>query len=242
MEEVKNTTPPIFAGALNNKSFVIKFLIFSLVFWILEFAYQFYFLIPGELQGSLVRSFALAGATFIGLALLSSALFIWKPRFAQYWYIRRSLGLMGFVFTIFHVLSVLTFLFQWDVLALFWSINPFVNPLIFGILAIPIFFLMFVTSTDWALMKLGYRTWKTIHRLVYLGYLSMVMHFLTINTELLFNPAGYLLLLITFFALAGEFIFFIQKIVKHQSSRKAIIIGIFIILLWIISLYIIFSQ
>ncbi|MBI4181938.1 MAG: DM13 domain-containing protein [Candidatus Aenigmarchaeota archaeon] len=213
---------------------MLKFLAFSLVFWGLEFAYQWYVLIPGEVGGALVRSFALAGATFFGLALCSSAVFRWKPRWVKYWYVRRSLGVMGFVFIILHFVSTQQFLFNWDLPALFWSLDPFQNPVLFGLAAMPIFFLLAITSFDWAVDKLGQRKWKAIHRLVYFGYLFSVFHFLLINPALLLNPAGYLLLAVTALAVGGDLYWFIRTVVAKKSSKLGIAVGVLVILLWLV--------
>lgn len=230
----------LFEGAVKNLKFVIGFIVFSLIFLLLEFAYQFYILIPGEFIGSVIRSSALSGATFIGGALFSSSLFKLHPLWAKYWYVRRSLGVMGFVFIVVHFLSVFNFLFQRDFSALIWNLNPFENPIIFGLLAFPIFFLMAITSTDWAVEKLNPKRWKTIHRLVYFGYLFAVFHFLTINPEILMNIAGYLLLLVTFLALAGELYWFINTAKKYSFRSLGTIIGLTVILLYLLFFFIAF--
>lgn len=230
----------LFSGARKEWRFVFKFLAFSFVFWILQFAYQFYFLIPGEVGGSLVRSFALSGATFIGLALLSSSVFKWRPSLAKYWYVRRSLGVMGWFFISLHILTVIGFLFQGDTSGIFYSLNPFQNPIIFGVLAFPIFFLMAMTSTDWAVEKLGFRKWKAIHRLVYFGYLFAIFHFLLINPALLMNPAGYLLLVVTFLALAGQLFWFLKIASRKKFSTLGSGVGFLVIFLWLLLGYLAF--
>jgi len=221
----------LFEGAIQNWKFVVKFILFSLIFFALQFYYQLYVLIPGEFNGSLLRSAALSGATFFGAALFSSALFKWRIVSSKYWYIRRSLGVMGFVFILIHVLSVTTFLYQWDFQALFWNLNPFENPIIFGLLAFPIFFLMALTSTDWMVEKISYTKWKMLHRLVYFGYIFAVMHFLLINPALLMNLAGYLLLVITFLALTGQFFWFLKISSEKKFSTLGTKIGFVVIFL-----------
>ena len=72
----------LFEGAIKNWKFVVTFVTLAVIFWLLEFSYQFYVLIPGELYGSLLRSFALAGASFIGTALFLSSIFRWFPEHA----------------------------------------------------------------------------------------------------------------------------------------------------------------
>ena len=96
----------LFEGARQNKKFVAKFILFALIFWLLQFSFQYYFAVPNEpesslfkgagnlLQTSLVRSLAFSGATFFAIALLLSSFFRWKPNYAKYWHVRRSLGVM----------------------------------------------------------------------------------------------------------------------------------------------------
>lgn len=231
--QTRSSTPVLFAGAIKNWKFLVKFLLFSLVFWLLELFYEYFGLVNHDLGSALVRSFALAGATYIGFALLSSSIFKFRPRLARYWYIRRSLGVMGFVFILFHALSVILVIYSGDLAGLVYSLNPLENPIIFGILAFPIFFVMAITSTDWAVAKLGYAHWKNIHRLVYFGYLSAVFHFLLVNPSVLKNIPGYLLLVTTFAVLAGELYWFLKIAKKNNFRSRGTLVGILIIVLYL---------
>ncbi|MFH1977886.1 MAG: ferric reductase-like transmembrane domain-containing protein [Candidatus Aenigmatarchaeota archaeon] len=183
----------------------------------------------------MIRSFAFSGATFFALALLLSVVFKFKSRLAKHWPTRRNLGVLGFLFIVIHVFSVIQTNFQGDVSGTFYNLNPLVNPLIFGWLAYPIFFLLFITSSDWAVAKLRTK-WKVVQRLMYFGYLGAVLHFLTINPSALWNIAGYLLIFVTILAMAGGLFWFIKLVASGRSSRR----GIIIILLWILGLYLIF--
>ena len=226
----------LFEGAIKNWKFVITFVVLSTIFWFLEFAYQFYIFTPGDLEFSLIRSFGFSAATFFGLALLSSSVFKWKPALAKYWDVRRNLGVMGFVFLLFHFRSVMAFVLEEDLSQIVWSLNPFENPLFFGLIGFIVFFLMAITSFDWAVAKLGSK-WKMIHRLVYFGYWAGVSHFLLINPPALMNPAGYLLIAITFLALAGQLFWFIKTASKFNFKTRGTLIGIFVIFLYLVTLY-----
>jgi len=230
----------LFEGARKEWRFVLAFLALSIVFWLAQFVYQFYVLIPGEFGGALVRSFALSGATLIGLALLSSSFFKFYPKYAKYWYVRRSLGVVGFAFIALHFWSVINFLFQGKPQGIFYSLHPIENPIIPGFFAYMIFFLMAITSTDWAVEKLSYPRWKALHRLVYLGYFGAVFHYLTINPALLVNAAGYLLLVVTFLALAGQLYWFIRATAKYNFSTLGAKIGFLVILLYLGFGYLVF--
>ncbi|MDO8537478.1 MAG: ferric reductase-like transmembrane domain-containing protein [archaeon] len=227
-----------FGGARKNWKGVLGFIIFSILFWFIQFWHQLNVLGTQPVEIALLRSFSLSGATFIATALLLSSIFRFVPKYAKYWDVRRSFGVMGFVFVFLHYMSVVSALFKGNILSVYAfafssPIDPFVKPIIFGMLAFPIFFLMFLTSTDWAYDKLGEKKWKAIHRLVYFGFMLAVFHFLLINPPALMNLAGYLLLAITFLALAGELYWFIQTILKKRGSTLATAIGILIIFLYI---------
>ena len=226
----------IFEGSLKQWKFVLAFSAFAILFWLLEFLYQYYFFSAGDLKSSIIRSFALAGATFIALSLLSSVLFKFAPKYTKYWTVRRLLGEFGFFFTTIHILAALNFVFAWNLAFVYMSLNPLENPLIFGSIAYPIFALLALTSTDWAVAKLGAK-WKMVHRLVYFGFWASVFHFLTINPPAIMNPPGYFLLLVTFLALAGE-LFLWYKTVSAKSFRTiGTWVGIVLILLYVITAY-----
>ncbi|MSU74989.1 MAG: FAD-dependent oxidoreductase [Candidatus Magasanikbacteria bacterium] len=209
---------------------LLIFLPIPTVLWALEFLYQYYYLIPKEFGGALLRSAALSGATLIGAALFTSAIFKWWPRLAQYWRIRRYLGVSGLVLVVVHVLSVSHYLFNWQIQFAYYSFNPIKNPIIFGSIALPIFLAMALTSTDWAVEKLGARRWKNLHRLVYIAYLSAIFHFVFINPDLLKNPAGYLLLSITALALLGQLYWYFKISAKRKFQSIGTYIGAVIII------------
>ncbi len=202
----------------------------ALVFWFTQFGLQFFWLTKDELGGSLVRSFALTGATLIGAALFSSAMFKWFPKTARHWRIRRYLGVSGFIFISFHVLAVLKYLFNFDVNGAYYSFNPFENPIIFGSIAFPILFVMAATSTDWAVDKLTPKRWKFIHRFIYIAYASAIFHFILINPELLKNPPGILLLVITSLAVLGQLYWYIHTAFSRKFKNRGTYVGLLIII------------
>lgn len=227
----------LFEGAKKNWKFVLKFMAFAITFLLVEFAYQFYVASPGEMELSLVRAFSFAGGTLIAAALLSSVIFKFKPAMAKHVMTRRLFGVTGFIFGAMHSTFVIGFLFNWDLFAPYsFGLNPFVNPIVFGTIAYIIFFLLFITSTDWAMAKLGAK-WKLLHRLVYFGFWALVSHFLLVNPPALMNLAGYLLIIISFLALAGELFWFIKMRAQKNFSGIGTLIGILVIFLYLITIY-----
>lgn len=237
--------PPSSSTSAPKKTYwglMLKFATLAALFWLLEFAAQFFWLAKGELGGSLVRSFALAGATLVGSALFSSALFRFWPRLAVHWRIRRYLGVSGFIFIFLHVVSVYNYFFGWDILSAYYSLNPIENPIIFGSFAFPILFVMAATSTDWAVQKLTPKIWKIIHRFVYIAYIASVFHFMLINPVLLKNPPGYLLLAVTAAALLGQLYWYIITAYKRRFHSLGSFVGIGIIIMTIVIGILVYTQ
>ncbi|MFQ6011870.1 MAG: FAD-dependent oxidoreductase, partial [Nitrososphaerales archaeon] len=217
----------LFAGARKNPKYVLSASALALAFWLLQFADQYLFLIPGEFEGSIVRSFALSGATLISLALIIGPLrTLTKYNLLAH---RRTVGVWGFTFIIMHFITVSVFLFESDLSRLFWDSNPVANPLLFSVGAFPIFVAMWATSTDWAVEKLSFKRWKFLHRLVFLAYIAAVAHYSLINPELLLNPSGYLLISFTVAAFSLELAAFV-KTVRRKGFGKGGAIGLLIIL------------
>ena len=216
---------------------LIIFSFFALLFWFIEFLLQWYWLTKGDLGGSLVRSFAFTGTTLIGCSLFSSAIFKWWPRTAGHWRVRRHFGVSGFVFIFFHAISVYYFYFYFDLKRIYFSWNPFENPIVFGSLALPIFMIMALTSTDWAMQKLTPRVWKFIHRFVYIAYVSSIFHFVLINPSFLSNPPGYLLLGVTFLAVFGQIYWFFAIASKKRFRSWGALVGFGLIALTLILAY-----
>jgi hypothetical protein len=77
--------------------------------------------------------------------------------------------------------------------------------------------------------------------LVYFAFIAAILHFVQINPELLLNPAGYLLLFVTFLAIVLEVFAFIKTILKNKKAVPALI-GIFIILIGGIGFYLAFEN
>ncbi len=208
-------------GEIRSKKFyILKAGLVAAAFWLVEFAYQYFFTSAGDLGSSLVRSFSFSGATLIGIALAMGPLAQLKPEwnFVEY---RRTFGVAGFTFAILHYFSVLNFFYQFNLGALYFDLNPFKNPILFGTLAFLFFIPLYLTSTDWAISKLGFRTWKTIHRLVYFAFLFLIAHFVLINPPLLQNPAGYLLIAVSFTTLALELAAFAKKVRAGKAGMGA---------------------
>lgn len=214
----------------------------ALVWWLLEYIYQYYQAVPGELGVRLVRSFGFSGATFISLALLSSTVFKWFPRTAVHWRVRRYLGVAGFVFIFLHVMAAWRFYFNYDLRAIYFSWNPLENPIVFGTMAFPILFVMAATSTDWAMRKLK-RWWKFIHRFVYLAYLASIFHFVLINpTIVLHTLPGRFLLVVAAVTVAAQLYWYIRISLRRHFRSVGAIVGLMIIIAGVATGYFVYRR
>lgn len=211
VQSIKNDFRELSSELWGKKFYIFKAALAALAFLALEVGYQYFVLVPGEFYGALLRGAALAGATLIGVAVSLGPLAALKPEwnFVEY---RRTVGVSGFLLVCVHVTAVLSKYFNFDLSAVYYDFNPFRNPLVFGSMALSLFALLFLTSTDWAIGKLGFRNWKSLHRLIYPAFILSVLHFTQIKPRLLYNPAGYLLLGVTFAAMALQLAGFSKKV------------------------------
>ena len=214
----------------------------AFLFWLLQFALQYWRLSSGDLPGSLIRASSFAGATLIGAALFSSAIFKWFPQTARYWRYRRYLGVSGVVFVSFHAFAVYYYYYGFNLSAVYYSLNPVENPVVFGSLALPFFLLMALTSTDWALQKLGGRNWKTLHRFVYIAYPLSIFHFLLIRPEVLATAPGILLLTVTALAVFGQIFWFFKIAGAKRFRSLGSLVGFAIIIVTLVIAYLIFGM
>lgn len=235
-------TSPLVKKSDPYLALLVKCAFLSLTVWVIELIIHYYFLTGKNMVVSLVRSLGITGSTLFAAALFSSAIFKWRPRLAIHWRIRRYLGVAGFVFIFFHVGTAMQFLFNYNLALVYYSLNPIENPVIFGSLAYPIFFIMTATSTDWAVRKLTPKVWKFIHRFVYVAYISSIFHFALMNPEALYNPLGYLLIALTACALFGQLFWFFKISSQKKFRSLGFYIGIAIILSTLLLLYLVLKS
>ncbi|MCX6020868.1 MAG: sulfoxide reductase heme-binding subunit YedZ [Chloroflexi bacterium] len=91
--------------------------------------------------------------------------------------IRRELGLFAFFYATVHFLTYLTLdlYFDWGAVIGDIAKRPFITV---GFLALVLMIPLAVTSTNGAVRRLGFRTWRNIHRLAYVAGLLGIIHFL----------------------------------------------------------------
>ncbi|MCX6816148.1 MAG: ferric reductase-like transmembrane domain-containing protein [Candidatus Aenigmarchaeota archaeon] len=238
MDESTKKITRLFVGLRHNKSYAIKASFLCLLFWLLQFLYQHYFL-NASFNQSLIRSFSFSGATLISLSLLIGPV----ARLTNFNFVfhRRAVGVWGFTFIILHFLAVYDFVLKFNISGLLWNTNPFVNLLLLGLVGFVIFIPLYLTSTDWALIRLGIRKWKFIHRLAYFAYIFAVLHYLNTNPAAMTSLAGRLLLIATGLVVLLQIIGFL-KTIRKTRRKKDLVIGIIIILIGVALFYIVYTT
>ncbi|MEK7496394.1 MAG: ferric reductase-like transmembrane domain-containing protein [Patescibacteria group bacterium] len=211
------------------------------IFWYLEFLFFYYLVNPGELQLSLIRSFGIAGTTVIGTALFLSIIFKFYPRLAQYWRIRRYLGVTGFILIFFHVGTVLK-LVNFDLAVAFPTLNPFKNPLVFGAISYVILFIIAIISSDFAMRKLTPQRWKFIQRFVYLAEIGIIFHFLLLGGAVMKNWAGYLLYFIISLAVLGQIYWWFKISRQRQFKNAGFYVGVGLLIIAVVVFYFVYQN
>lgn len=211
---------------------------FSLVvglFWLGHYWYQYYIYEPGNFAGAWIRSNSLAGTTLIALALFSSIIFKFYPALAGQWLWRRRFGVAGAILIILHVAGVLKYGYMFNLGLIFFSWNPYLNPVLFGLLAYPILLAMLITSTDWMVRRLK-KWWKFIHRFIYLAEVGIVFHVVLTGGPVMRTPPGYFLYLLGSLVIFGQ-IYWWWRISKLKQFKNA---GFFVGLSLILLLFILY--
>lgn len=90
MENIESAQAPKVIPLLQRQRWVRLFIFALMVlgFWYLQYVYQYYVLVPGELAISLVRSFGLVGTMLIVSSLATSIVFKFVPHLAVHWRLR----------------------------------------------------------------------------------------------------------------------------------------------------------
>ena len=143
--------------------------------------------IPQPLASSaIVRFLALSAFFLVCVSLIIGPLAVLQPqKFAQ---LRRAPGALSgsrhsFLPGLLHVLLVLSLYFNWsfgDVLSL--------TPLVIAIPAYVVLLALALTSSDFAVNRLGMAKWRMLHAFIYPAFILVFAHFLLQATGLYAKP------------------------------------------------------
>jgi sulfoxide reductase heme-binding subunit YedZ len=110
----------------------------------------------------------------VGLAITPAARLLRQPRLIRF---RRTIGLFAFAYVLLHLTNYIVTdqWFDWAAIGKDILKRPFITV---GMLAFVLLVPLAVTSTSWALRKLGPVRWRKLHRLTYLIVPLGVIHYL----------------------------------------------------------------
>ena len=110
----------------------------------------------------------------VGLAITPAARLLRQPRLIRF---RRTIGLFAFAYVLLHLTNyvVTDQWFDWAAIGKDILKRPFITV---GMAAFVLLVPLAVTSTNWALRKLGPVRWRKLHRLTYLIVPLGVIHYL----------------------------------------------------------------
>jgi sulfoxide reductase heme-binding subunit YedZ len=134
-------------------------------------AYNALFPLPAGTM--LIRFFALSSLFIICVALVIGPLAVIDIKYASLIEPRRAIGIAGFVFAATHILLALGLVFGWQLAAVLGAF-----PILISIPAALILLAMTLTSSDWAVQKLGMGSWKTLQMLIYPAFVLILAHFM----------------------------------------------------------------
>lgn len=119
------------------------------------------------------------------LAVLASPLCYAYPNLPlknAYLHARRALGVTAFYYACLH--SILAFTQQLGGLDGIKYYNDEYNwSIFFGFICLVILFIMSATSLDWVIRTVGFKSWKLLHRLVYIAGISVLIHLVLIGSH-----------------------------------------------------------
>lgn len=109
----------------------------------------------------------------VGLAITPAARLLRQPRLIRY---RRTIGLFAFAYILLHLSTWIgvDHFFDWTAIGKDIAKRPFIT---IGMSAFVLLVPLAVTSTNWALRKLGPVRWRKLHRLIYLIVPLGVVHY-----------------------------------------------------------------
>ncbi|MCX8167150.1 MAG: ferric reductase-like transmembrane domain-containing protein [Candidatus Micrarchaeota archaeon] len=146
------------------------FLILILAIAIIIFYHSYTDLSPVTM---VIRAFGLIAYLLLSISLMIGPLMRISPSiFAELYEPRRAIGIAAFVFGMLHAFLVLSSYFLFDVSKVYSQFS-----LLTGQIALFIMSILTLTSSDFAIKKLGVKTWQFIHSFNIFAFLLATHHF-----------------------------------------------------------------
>lgn len=165
-----------------------------------------------------IRFMADSAFFLFSVSLILGPLAVIDAKYAQLIEPRRAVGLAAFFFAAFHIALVSGIYFGWQPLsALAYLPNIVAVPAAFVLL------LTALTASDYATQKFGMAKWKTVQRLVYIGFAFVLAHFILITGSILpSSPLQLALLALAVAAIALQFYGFYLWRKRAAASTGAV--------------------
>ncbi|MCX6773168.1 MAG: ferric reductase-like transmembrane domain-containing protein [Candidatus Micrarchaeota archaeon] len=167
---------------------------------------------------AVIRFMADSAFFLFSVSLILGPLAVIDSKYASLIEPRRAVGLAAFFFAAFHIVLVSGIYFSWQPLAAL-AYLP-------NIVAVPAAFVLLLaalTASDFAVQKMGMKTWKMVQRLVYIGFVSVLAHVLLVtNSASSLGPLQFALLALAVVAIAMQFYgFYLMRKRKGAAAAPA---------------------
>ena len=131
---------------------------------------------------------------------------------------RKTLGLFAFFYGFLHGAHyyVMDVQWNWEIIREDLTIRRF---FIAGMAALVLMLPLALTSTNWAIRKMGGKNWQRLHRLAYLSGIAGVTHYLWQGKSINNDPLMYAAILTVLFA--ARIVFYFQKRGRTQVAGAA---------------------
>ena len=222
----------MFEGAKRNWKYVLKAVAMVLVLLVIQYFYE---LLVNKISTSslaMILASGILGATLVAISIAIGPIARFWPKY-NFIIHRRTIGVLGFILGILHAIFVTAFIFNYDLMGALFAygfLNPYLNPILFGALTVITLLPSFLTSTDWAIKKLGPQKWKATQNFVFFGIIFLVLHFALTRPDHLTSPLGIILVLSSGAATILELAWFIKMFLKNPKLTNANLLAIATIL------------
>lgn len=199
---------------------------YGLPLWI--FLLLFFFYGYGQATSDMfIKITGLWALVLLGITFLIGPLSYFWSHFNQLKVYRKYLGISGFLVALLH--GLIAYIFHFDAnlfFILFNSQNEDLLGVYIGFIALGIFLLMAVTSTEKAVELLGFRCWKALQTTGYLAFLLAMLHFILMETEkgifIIKRPLGRVIFVFGLIVLIIRLFVFFLLLVKGKSKKRDI--------------------
>lgn len=167
--QIKNHS--IDEGRLWKSASILGFFVFMISSFYLMYEYGVYDLNVAN------RSLSYTSIILIGLSYALSGICYFWNRFDSKIIYRKYFGLVGFIYSLLHVIVTMFFLSFEFPFPSFYLAYPNILPFIFAVLAFIVLSMMAIISNKFAVQHIGGKRWKKLLQMGYIAYIFILFHF-----------------------------------------------------------------